>query len=232
MNIFPSIESCCNKPVRKLVVFFILFTTPFLFSARTIRTYDIGIIAGTLIDGNGGAPQTNRLILINDGKIVAIVDAGRKAKFKYKSLIDAHDKFIIPGLIEMHGHVTMTYRETALEKQSASGFQMTVNYDRPAAEWMLKTLLDYGITPLRETGRFFRRRFEIKTRHRSKTYTRPLYVYLRPFIRISPSMFKQMSVFIDNETEARREVQRQVEAGVDFIKVYGSLRPELTRVGD
>ena len=112
MSIFPPIESCCNNPVRKLVLFFILFTTPFLFSAGPIPTYDIGIITGTLIDGDGGAPQTNRLILINDSKIKTIVDGGEQAKFKCKSLIDAHDKFVIPGLIEMHGHVTMTYRET------------------------------------------------------------------------------------------------------------------------
>ncbi len=89
-------------PVVALLLSFLLSNL----SCNKVKN-DLGIIAGKLIDGTGNTPAENKLILVNDGKIVDIVNADQQKSYEFKTLIDAHDKFIIPGLYDMHGHVTM-----------------------------------------------------------------------------------------------------------------------------
>jgi imidazolonepropionase-like amidohydrolase len=62
---------------------------------------------GTLIDGTGGRPRPNGRIVICGGKIAELgaeapLDQGGEARF-----IDAAGRFILPGLIDGHVHLSM-----------------------------------------------------------------------------------------------------------------------------
>lgn len=58
------------------------------------------IIGGTLVDGSGAPARRNDAILIQDGRIRAMgLDAGRRAP-RDARLIDASNKWIVPGLID------------------------------------------------------------------------------------------------------------------------------------
>ncbi|MDX1499673.1 MAG: hypothetical protein R3176_07245, partial [Woeseiaceae bacterium] len=62
------------------------------------------IEGGTLIDGNGGAPVEDALIVI-DGKHIKAV--GRKGQVRYPrnaQVLDADGKYILPGLHDSHCH--------------------------------------------------------------------------------------------------------------------------------
>src|ERR1700677_4576124 len=64
------------------------------------------IDGATLIDGNGGAPLANSVIVITGNKITSV---GRKGQVSYPpntQVINAAGKFIIPGLIDSHGYGT------------------------------------------------------------------------------------------------------------------------------
>jgi imidazolonepropionase-like amidohydrolase len=64
------------------------------------------IEGATLIDGNGGAPVPNSVIVITGGKITRV---GRKGQGSYPAnaqVINAEGKYIIPGLIDSHGYGT------------------------------------------------------------------------------------------------------------------------------
>ena len=64
----------------------------------------IAITGGTLIDGTGNAPVPDAVVVIKDGRVFA---AGPSAKVKVPKkakVIDAHGKFILPGLWDMHAH--------------------------------------------------------------------------------------------------------------------------------
>jgi imidazolonepropionase-like amidohydrolase len=64
----------------------------------------LAIVGATLIDGTGGAPIADSVVVIHDGRIVAV---GPRAKTKIPKgahIVDAKGKFLLPGLWDMHAH--------------------------------------------------------------------------------------------------------------------------------
>jgi imidazolonepropionase-like amidohydrolase len=64
------------------------------------------VVGGTIIDGTGGPPLTDEVILIEGGKITAIARSGQISIPKKASRIDASGKFVIPGFIDGNVHFT------------------------------------------------------------------------------------------------------------------------------
>ncbi len=68
------------------------------------RAETMAIVGGTLIDGTNAAPVPDAVVVIEKGRILA---AGPKSAVKIPKgaqTIDAHGKFILPGLWDMHAH--------------------------------------------------------------------------------------------------------------------------------
>jgi imidazolonepropionase-like amidohydrolase len=61
----------------------------------------IAIVGATLIDGNGGPPINDSVILIEGKRIAAIADCTLQIPNQAQQ-IAAHGKFVIPGLIDAH----------------------------------------------------------------------------------------------------------------------------------
>jgi hypothetical protein len=59
----------------------------------------------TVIDAAGGAPKPNRAVVIADGRISEVVEAGKVVAPADAVLIDGTGKFLIPGLWDMHAHL-------------------------------------------------------------------------------------------------------------------------------
>jgi imidazolonepropionase-like amidohydrolase len=68
------------------------------------RAENIALVGATLINGTGAGPVPDSVVVIEKGRITA---AGPKASVKIPhgaQKIDAHGKFILPGLWDMHAH--------------------------------------------------------------------------------------------------------------------------------
>lgn len=63
---------------------------------------NFALVGGTLIDGNGGAPVPNAVVIVEGGRIKAAA-AGVKVP-RGMPVIDAKGKTILPGLWDMHAH--------------------------------------------------------------------------------------------------------------------------------
>ncbi|MFC4874364.1 amidohydrolase family protein [Negadavirga shengliensis] len=60
---------------------------------------------GTIVDGSGGVPIENGVLLIKEGRVVAIGEMGEVDVPENAFVKDVTGKTIIPGLINAHGHV-------------------------------------------------------------------------------------------------------------------------------
>lgn len=101
---------------------------------------------GTLIDGRGGAPIANAVVVMQGDRIVSVGLAGSTAIPANAHVIDASGLFIMPGLIDLHIHFTQQ-RGTDMGRYS----------DSPAAAAIRGTaladqLVTAGITAVRDVG--------------------------------------------------------------------------------
>ncbi len=178
----------------------------------------------TLIDGTGGAPRPGSTVVIEEGRIAA-VGLDREIQTPPDAwVLDGRGKFLVPGFVDMHAHVT--YLEW---KPDGQGRPKGV-FDRKTSEKTLKLLLAFGVTTVRNPAA----PAEDGVRLRDDVGAGRL---------VGPRIFTageslDMARFLDGVTrrvstveDVRREVRRQAAIGVDYIKLYANLPPELVAAG-
>src|SRR5687768_13969798 len=74
-------------------------------TAPSAGSEQIVIHAGTLLDRPGRAPRRNATIVVSNGRIVSVAD-GFTPPPAGARLIDLSDRFVLPGLIDSHVHLT------------------------------------------------------------------------------------------------------------------------------
>jgi imidazolonepropionase-like amidohydrolase len=158
----------------------------------------------TLIDATGSAPQPDTTVLIADHRIVSVgpskvTDIPRNAQ-----ILDATGKFLIPGLADMHAHLT------------GSG--------EPAGsrEFILPLLIANGITTVREMGGYLESLIPLRHDIEGGKRLGPQIFFAGPYLDGSPPSF-QPSLVVTNSVEAAEDVHQLVARGVDFIKVQSVL---------
>ena len=65
----------------------------------------LSIVGGSLIDGFGGPPRQNAVILVAGDKIAAVGDEGRLPVPPGVQVVDANGFTVMPGLIDTHVHL-------------------------------------------------------------------------------------------------------------------------------
>src|SRR5689334_20295311 len=75
----------------------------------TTVTQRLLIRNGTLIDGSGSNPAPNKLVAIEGNRIIHVgsTDGSLKPQDPDDTVIDAAGKFILPGLIDAHCHISL-----------------------------------------------------------------------------------------------------------------------------
>src|ERR687895_175759 len=195
-------------------------------SLDTMNNNDtISVLAGpTLIDGTGDQPIPNAVVIINGSEIVAVTNETEYRDQYYYSLtnnetarvniLNLTGKYVIPGLFDMHAHVA------GVRKNS---------YNQNFSENALEMLLDYGITTIRNPAGPTNQSIALKHNVSEGNIEGPeIFTAGRllngPQIAI-PFVEKQIST----EEQAREEVRYQAAAGVDYVKLYVGLPPNLVK---
>ncbi len=107
----------------------------------------IVIHAGGLLSEPGQPALSEQTVVIRDGKI-ASVEAGYRPASAYgmdARLIDLKDRFLMPGLIDLHKHLAMPL--DAEPATAASEARLTL-----AAAAVARAVLHAGVTTVRDTG--------------------------------------------------------------------------------
>jgi imidazolonepropionase-like amidohydrolase len=182
------------------------------------------LVGATLIDGTGDQPKPNAVIIIDGNKIVAVTNETEYHDQYYYSLVNNETarvnilnltgKYMIPGLFDMHAHVA------GVRKNS---------YSQNFSENALEMLLDYGVTTIRSPAGPTDESIALKHNVSEGDIEGPE-IFTAGVLLNSPQIpIPFVEKQISTEEQAREEVRLQAEAGVDFIKLYVGLPPNLVK---
>ncbi len=105
----------------------------------------IALTGGTLIDGNGGAPVPDAVVLIQGRKILKAGPAAAVPVPAAAERIDVRGKFVLPGFIDCHIHTT--YPTSDIEELTDDDASMTLR-----ALHVMNGYLRSGVTSVRDVG--------------------------------------------------------------------------------
>jgi len=162
----------------------------------------------TVIDAVNGVRE-GQTVSVNEGLIVGVgaeVDGTHAVE-----VVDGTGKYLIPGLWDFHVHLT---------------------YDEQLTQAMPGLFLRYGITSVRDTGGLLEKLLPIIESMRAEGATAPRVFFSGPLMDGEHVVYdgeNRPGLGISNpDIEAvQTNVAGLVEAGVDFLKIYAMVSPEV-----
>ncbi len=133
-----------GKPYRNLMAFFIMSLMCAEITSADDRIY---IKAGALIDVRSGQLLRNQLITVRGERIERVDDFNDINIEPGSMLIDLGDAYVMPGLIDMHDHLTGDHRFHGYE-----GLQFSVARETLFGVTNARITLDAGFTTVRNVG--------------------------------------------------------------------------------
>lgn len=146
-----------------------------------------------------GTPRVADVVVRGD-RIERVDDSHRHEGFR---VLDATGQYVIPGLIDMHAHLLL-------------------DFDRAFTEQMLRMFLANGVTTVRDPGS------NLDILPLRDATRAPRILTAGPILIGSKFVHPQFKPVFSAD-EVRTEIRAQAKAGVDFIKVYASMTPDLVK---
>ena len=193
------------SPLRLVVaIAFITFC-----SLAEAQTKAVAIVGGTLIDGTGRAPLEDSAVVMLNGRIQAVGKRGELAIPQDAEVIDAKGKSILPGLIDGHCH----YRDWMGEVYLAYGVVTCPNISNNPVEWIVAQR--EGVKNGSVRG--------------PRVWASANIIDGPPPEGTGTLRRQRTSIIVDSEDEARKAVRDLVEKGVDGIKLFERLKPQVAK---
>ena len=171
-----------------------------LLSASAQQNNALAVTHVTVIDCTGAPPKPNSTVVIASGHITAVGPSDGVAIPAGAHVVDGSGKFIIPGLWDMHGHLT------------------------DATEDAFPLLIMNGVTGVRDMGGDLAQIDRWRSEIDSGTRVGPHIIRAGPFVD-GPKEGVSNRLTVRTPVEARRAVHDLRAKGVDFIKVHNALPP-------
>jgi len=181
---------------------------------------------GRIFDGTG-AEVRNGHVVIERNKIVRILAAETQAWPKDAQVIDVSGKTVMPGMIDLHVHLT-----EAEEIANAAGqsFTQTDNAERTLlGVERLRYYIESGITSVRDLASHGMVPFRLKEWVRQNRIPGPRVFAAGQFITgtgghgaegvLHPNPDEDMTLTVDGADAWRKAVRQQFNKGADVIKV-------------
>jgi hypothetical protein len=173
------------------------------------RARSIAVIGATLIDGTGRAAVTDSVIVISDGRFQAVGRRGEVSIPQGAEVIDAKGKTVLPGLIDGHCH----YRDWMGEIYLAYGVLTCPNISNNPVDWIIAQR--EGVKNGSVRG--------------PRVWASANIIDGPPPEGTGVLRRQRTSIIVDSEDEARKAVRGLVDKGVDGIKLFERLKPEVAK---
>ena len=174
------------------------------------------LVGGTLIDGFGGTPIRNSVILVEGERIKAVGQVGNLAIPQGAEIISTEGMSILPGLWDMHVHLMLNGHSdyTHWDSTYIDRFESVI---MPSSAHQL---LMAGVTSARDLGAPLEASINVRNRINKGEIPGPTIYVSGPFIQKAP--YPNTEAFrwgINGTTDARAKVKKLIDAGVDVIKL-------------
>ena len=174
------------------------------------------LVGGTLIDGFGGRPIRNSVILISGQRITAVGQVGSLAVPAGAELISTEGMSVLPGLWDMHVHLMINGHSdyTHWDKTYPAEFEPVI---MPSSA---KQLLLAGVTSVRDLGAPLDASINVRERINSGALTGSTVYVSGPFIQHEPYPGTELFRWgVKGVDDARAKVRKLADARVDVIKL-------------
>ncbi len=174
------------------------------------------LVGGRLIDGFGGLPLANSIILIENERITAIGQVGKMEVPKDAEVISTEGMDVLPGLWDAHVH-TMLLGHSDYDHWDKTYPARLGSEIMPAAAHQL---LMAGVTSARDLGAPLKESLEVRDRINRGEIPGPNLYVSGPFIQHEP--YPGTEAFrwgVKGAADGRAKVKKLAEAGVNIIKL-------------
>jgi len=161
----------------------------------------IALEGATLIDGAGGDPKRDALIIIRNGHIEAVAHVNEIPVPRGAEEISLVGKTIMPGLIDSHAHVE---------------------------RWATQRYLAWGVTTVRDLHGATDTALALRSQMNLGSILGPRMFTAGAMIDGVPPTYPN-ATGVSTPDEARRAADQHAVAGVDYLKVYTKITPTLLR---
>lgn len=180
----------------------------------------------TLIDVREGKAKPAHTLLVEHGRIVAVGPTASVAIPGDAVRRNMQGRFLLPGFIDTHVH--SVWGRIGIELVNGMPV-MQLDIDPEISRRMIEPLLRFGITSMRNPGADAEAAVAQRAAIAAGEIIAPRLFTAGEVIDLSAA--PGLVVGVTTAGEMRNEVDRQAQLGVDFIKLYASLNPELLKAG-
>ncbi len=176
----------------------------------------VALVGGRLIDGFGGPPLANSVILIEGERITAVGSVGSLAVPPDAEVISTEGMSVLPGLWDCHVH-TMLLGHSNYEHWDKTYPTRFGSEIMPAAA---QQLLMAGVTSARDLGAPLKESIEVRERIKRGDIPGPTLYVSGPFLQHEPYPgTEQFRWGIKGVADAKAKVKQLADAGVNIIKL-------------
>jgi imidazolonepropionase-like amidohydrolase len=176
----------------------------------------LALVGGRLIDGYGGRPLADSVVVISGERILAVGRVGEVAIPEGAEVVSTEGMSVLPGLWDMHVHL-MIVGHSDYDHWDRTYPTLLRSTIMPAAA---KQLLLAGVTSARDLGAPLEDSIAVREALRRGEIAGPTLYVSGPFIQHEPypgtEAFRWGVAGVD---DARAKVRRLADAGVDVVKL-------------
>ncbi len=197
---FKQVSFRFTKEMKTRIINLLISLTIMLGATTFVTAATTVVITGaTLIDVRTGESTKNSLVIVENDRLKFVGKIGGAQIPKDARIIDANDKWIIPGLMDMHAHVA----------------------ELPPP--ILNLYLANGVTTIRDPGGNLTLLRLMREQINSGKITGPRLNFCGPILDGNPPVWAAGSLMTDTPQRAESTVNFLVDQGVDCIKVYNNI---------
>ncbi len=175
------------------------------------------IRCGTLFDGTGADPTRHAVLLVDDGRITAAGVAATTAIPPGAEVVDLGDRFVMPGLVDAHSHISIV---PGLGDQIGQLRQGPVPQALRATANLRRDLLA-GTTTMRVMAEENFLDIEVRGAIEAGVVPGPRLLCATRGITASNGHGRAVSAF-DGVDEIRRGVRENFQRGADHVKIFAT----------